>query len=80
MKIHLNFIALETDRLPEEGRDELELKDGASLSQALKMLGVAEDTSYLTLLNDTSVPKTQRATTLLVEGDTLTLFSPIKGG
>ena len=80
MKIHLNFVALETGRLPEEGRDEMELKDSASLLDALKVLGVSEDTSYLTLVNETSVPKSERAATRLVEGDTLTLFSPIKGG
>ncbi|MBT4933730.1 MAG: MoaD/ThiS family protein [Rhodospirillaceae bacterium] len=80
MKIHLHFIALRMPELPTEGKDELELKEGASLSDALDMLGVSDINSYMTLVNETSIPATERATTVLVEGDTLTLFSPIKGG
>ena len=80
MKIHLHFIALRMPERPTEGKDELELKEGASLSDALDMLGVSDINSYMTLVNETSIPATERATTVLVEGDTLTLFSPIKGG
>lgn len=80
MKIHLNFIALESRHLPAEGKDELELEDGGSVVEALDALGLGRDKSYLTLVNELSVPASMRAATVLVDGDTLTLFSPIKGG
>jgi len=80
MKIHLNFIALEVEHLPADGKDELVLEEGASLSDALKVLDIAAIGSYLTLLNDASIPITMRDDTRLTDGDTLTLFSPIKGG
>lgn len=73
-------MALKLDHLPAEGESELELDEGADLNDALCALRVSEDTSYLTLVNGKSVPRTQRTKTILVDGDTLTLFSPIKGG
>jgi len=80
MKIHLNFVALEVNHLPAEGKDELDLIEGSNLDAALQALGLGDDKSYLTLLNDDSIPTSLRATTILADGDTLTLFSPIKGG
>ncbi|MBC8268249.1 MAG: MoaD/ThiS family protein [Rhodospirillaceae bacterium] len=80
MKIHLQFIALRLAELPTEGKDELELEEGASLTEALDALGISDNKSYMTLVNESSIPGTERATTILADGDTLTLFSPIKGG
>jgi sulfur carrier protein ThiS len=80
MIIRLNYVALESDRLPEDGNDQLDLQDGASVSDAMKIIGMSEDHTFLTLLNDTSVPRTERDASLLKDGDILTLFSPIKGG
>ncbi len=80
MRIHLNFIALKSDHLPEEGTDVLDLKDGATVTDVVTALGLGDDMPYMTLKNDTSVPKSERKTTMLEEGDALTLFSPIKGG
>ncbi len=80
MKIRLNFVALRSDHLPEEGRDEIELGDGARLTDALVKIDLAEDTTYMTLVNEASVPSSQRASTPLEDGDTVTIFSPIKGG
>ncbi|NQU58179.1 MAG: MoaD/ThiS family protein [Rhodospirillales bacterium] len=80
MKIRLNFVALELDHLPAEGKDEMELQEGSNLLEALELLGLGEDKSYLTLVNESSIPTSQRTATVLADGDTLTLFSPIKGG
>ena len=80
MKIHLNFITLEVEHLPADGRDELALEEGGSLSDALQVLDIATIGSYLTLLNETSIPATLRGETQHTDGDTLTQFSPIKGG
>jgi sulfur carrier protein ThiS len=80
MKIHLHFVALRLSNLPAEGKDELELEEGASLTDALEVLGIGDNKTYMTLVNESSIPGTERATTVLTNGDTLTLFSPIKGG
>jgi thiamine biosynthesis protein ThiS len=80
MKISLNYVALKLDNLPAEGKAELELAEGANLTQALDALGVGQNSTFVTLLNDMSIPRTERAATILADGDTLTLFSPIKGG
>jgi sulfur carrier protein ThiS len=80
MKINLHFVALRLAPFPTEGKDELELKNGASLSDALDTMGIGDNNSFMTLLNESSIPRTERSKTCLVDGDTLTLFSPIKGG
>ncbi|MBL6932689.1 MAG: MoaD/ThiS family protein [Rhodospirillales bacterium] len=80
MKIRLNFVALDVDSFPGKGLHELDLKEGANVVDALLALGLEEDTFFLTLLNESSVPRTLRNATKLNEGDTLTLFYPIKGG
>ncbi len=80
MKIRLSFIALESDHLPDEGEGELQLREGAGLLEALRELGVSEDSPVLTLVNEASVPVSERGKITLSDGDTLTLFSPIKGG
>lgn len=80
MKIRINFIALISDHLPDEGRQELELGEGAGLLDALQELGLPQGGPFLTLVNEASVPTSERANTRLKDGDRLTLFSPIKGG
>ncbi len=80
MKIRLNFVALEVDDFPGKDKNQLDLKEGATVGDALLALGLTEDSHFSTLLNDTSVPKTQRRETVLANEDTLTLFYPIKGG
>jgi sulfur carrier protein ThiS len=80
MKINLHFVALRLAPFPTEGKDEIELIDGASLSDALDTLGIGDNNSFMTLLNESSIPRPERSKTYLVDGDTLTLFSPIKGG
>jgi sulfur carrier protein ThiS len=80
MRIQLNFVALEAYDFPGKDKESLDLANGANVVDALHALGLEEDTFYLTLQNDTSVPKTLRSKTELKEGDVLTLFYPIKGG
>lgn len=80
MKIRLNFVALQLDHFPDEGKDTLDIEDGALLSDALNALDIGEDASFMTLVNGSAVPVSERAGVVLKEGDEVTLFTPLKGG
>lgn len=80
MKINLIYVALKLDNFPADGKAELNLEEGADVAQALDALGLVQSGSFMTLVNDMSIPRSERAATVLADGDILTLFSPIKGG
>lgn len=80
MKIRLKFVALRVEHLPKEGDDTLELEEGAVLTDALQSLGLGKETSFMTLVNESSIPMSERADYVLKDGDELTLFTPLKGG
>ena len=59
---------------------ELEVTDGMTPVDVIKLLGMPEDGSYLVVLNGASVPKAERASRRLAEDDSLAIMPPLKGG
>lgn len=55
---------------------ELDLPQGAPVSQALERLGLPQGVRRVVLVNGHSVPEDQ----VLAGGDVLTLFPPVEGG
>ena len=83
MKIHFKTSSIFEDILPKGSTDDeamIEFDDGFTPVDVMKQLGLPLDEFYLVILNDAVVPKAQRETTVLSDGDVLGIFPPLKGG
>ena len=83
MKIHFKTSSIFEDILPKGSTDDeamIEFDDGFTPIDVMNKLGLPLDEFYLVILNDTVVPKAERATTVLSDGDVLGIFPPLKGG
>ena len=58
----------------------LDVAEGATTMDVIRQLGMPEDGSYLVVLNGASLPKSERPTRVLAEGDQLSVMPPLKGG
>ena len=79
MKINVKLIATYRDLLPSEAQGnkiEIELPEGATVSDVMARFDVPQDESSVILLNGATVP----LSTMLKDGDTVTAFSAIAGG
>ncbi len=59
---------------------QLDIEDGTTPVQVMDRLGMPAEGSYLVILNDTVVPKAERAECKLRDGDRLAIVPPLKGG
>jgi len=83
MKIRLRFISVDAPNLPPAGDDGcavMDVADGLSVDRALASLKLPNGSTYLTLVNEDTVPIAQRSGWTLQDDDLLTVFIPIKGG
>ena len=78
MKIDIRLIG----RLEEyrEIDDPLELSEGISVTEALVAIGIPADELGMVSVNGESIPKQNRSTTILSDGDHITAMALIKGG
>ena len=78
MKVDIRLIgALEEYR---ETDDLLELTEGGSVEDVLSLLGIPANELGMVSVNGESIPKQNRSTTILCDGDQLTAMTLIKGG
>ncbi len=59
---------------------EIEVTAGATPMDVIRQLAMPGDGTYLVILNGTTVPKAERASQMLAEGDKLSIMPPLKGG
>ncbi len=82
VRVRLVSMAWEGAQIPDRERESaLDLPDGANVEAALEALALPRDEEhYLTIVNGVGVRSGERARHALADGDTLTVFPPIKGG
>ena len=83
MRIAFKTAGILVKYLPAGSKDRsaaLEVPPGATPLDVIKQLGMPEDGGYLVIHNGASVPKAERASLTLAEGDSLSIMPPLKGG
>ena len=83
MKIAVKTGGLLGKYLPEgsaRNSAELEVAEGASVSDVIAQLAMPPEGSYLVIHNSVAVPKGARAACRLSAGDELAIMPPLKGG
>lgn len=83
--IHVGFqvVSIEPGDLRGIGRDgigEIPVKDGGTLADAMRMVGLDPDEHYMALINGDPVSPENRAGRALKDGDQVVVFPPIEGG
>ena len=70
----------EAKGLGKDGVGEIPVKDGGTLADAMKMVGLVAGEPYMTMVNGNPVPLENRDTKVLSDGDQVVVFPPIEGG
>lgn len=83
IQVGFQVVSIEPGDLRGIGRDgigEIPVKDGGSLADAMRMVGLDPDEHYMTLINGDPVSPENRAGRALKDGDQVVVFPPIEGG
>lgn len=83
MKVTVRLAGMITGHLPEGStgdRAEIELAEGATVSALMARLGIPEEGTYLVIVDDVTVPRAVRGTYGLVDGASVAIVPPLKGG
>ena len=84
MRITLKLYATLTDYLPPASRAEnlvrLDVADGATIASVIAPFQLPAKLTHLVLVNGLFVPREERGSRALREGDVLAIWPPIAGG
>jgi len=84
MQVTLKLYATLTDYLPPAARAEnlvrLDVEDGATIASAIAPFHLPPRLTHLVLVNGHFVPREERGSRPLREGDVLAIWPPIAGG
>ena len=88
MRITFKLFAMLTDYLPRqvEGRPrsgnviELDLPEGSTVQQVIDQFKLPARLVHLVLIDGTFIPREQRESRTLVDGQTLAIWPPVAGG
>jgi sulfur carrier protein ThiS len=70
----------EAKGLGRDGIGQIPVKDGGSLADAMRIVGLPPDQPFMTLVNGNPVAQDDRAKKALADGDQVVVFPPIEGG
>tara|TARA_B100000029_G_C17565788_1_gene954985 strand:- start:1081 stop:1317 length:237 start_codon:yes stop_codon:yes gene_type:complete len=78
MKIEVKLVG----RLREyrDSKEPLEITDGVSVEHLVQLLKIPAEEAGMVAVNDNAIPKKDRATTMLNDGDSITMIAPVHGG
>jgi sulfur carrier protein ThiS len=83
IQVGFQVVSIEPGDLRGIGRDgigEIPVKDGGSLADAMRMVGLDPAEHYMTLINGDPVSPENREGRALKDGDQVVVFPPIEGG
>jgi molybdopterin converting factor small subunit len=83
MKVTVKLFATLTDHLPPGTRGNqvvIDAEDQACIEELLARFQVGPSVAHLVLVNGVFIPREERRSRCLVEGDELAVFPPIGGG
>lgn len=83
MKVTVKTSGLITGHLAGSDRTdgvEMPLPDGSTVGGLLARIGLSGDSSYLVIVNGSTVPKDRRNKLILHDGDRISIVPPLKGG
>jgi sulfur carrier protein ThiS len=84
MRITLKLYATLTDYLPPAARSDnlvrLDIEEGATIAAAIAPFQLPPRLTHLVLVNGLFVPREERGSRALREGDVLAIWPPIAGG
>jgi len=82
MKIKVALVAMSQTGAPsgDSHEQDLEMSDGATAAEVLAALKIANPDSYVTMINGSPIPQSERGGFAVKEGDVITIFPPIEGG
>ena len=84
MKITLKLHAKLAECLPAEGRNsgtlDVNVEAGATVASLIAQFNVPPNLCHLVLIDGVFVPPGVRASRVLTEGETLTIWPPVAGG
>jgi sulfur carrier protein ThiS len=84
MRIALKLFASFTGRLPPEARAghraELDVDPGSTVLDVIRRQGIPEADCFIVLVDGVWVPRPDRASRTLSEGQVLSIWPPIAGG
>lgn len=83
IQVGIQVVSIDTSQLRGIGRDgigDIPLKDEGSLADAMRMVHLAPDEPFMTLVNGEPVGPEDRAAHVMKDGDQIVVFPPIEGG
>ncbi len=66
--------------IDDNGKGTFEFPDGKTLSGLLAGLSLRTDEPFMALVNGQAIPPSERDSTILMDGDEVTVFPPMEGG
>lgn len=83
MKVTVKAGGMFAKNLPssrEGNQAEIDLEEGSTPIDVLRVLDLPAEGGYLMILNGESVPRSERSSRRLGEGDQLAIMPPLRGG
>lgn len=63
-----------------DSKEPLEVPDGVSVEQLVCLLKIPTEEAGMVAINDDAIPRKDRATTMLNDGDSVIMLAPVHGG
>lgn len=83
INVGFQLVSIDPSEVKGLGRDgigEIPVKDGGSLADAMRIVGLAPDKPFMTLVNGDPVAPENRDDKVLNDSDQIAVFPPIEGG
>lgn len=63
-----------------DSKGPLEVPEETSVEELVQLLGIPTEEAGMVAVNDNAIPRTDRATTKINDGDSVVMLAPVHGG